>query len=78
VAGFRNMIFAADNNDEVAQSTHLDIAVSEDKHQREMFKKDIYQKQILMEGIIITKLGQIDGMQFRKRRLTAIGVIKSQ
>jgi hypothetical protein len=44
------MICPADKNDDITPSTHLDIAVSEDKDQREKFKKD--QKQILMEGIV--------------------------
>jgi hypothetical protein len=44
--------------------------VSEDKDQRELFKKN--QKQLVREGIM-SKLGQKDGMKLGKRRLTALG-----
>jgi hypothetical protein len=38
--GFCNVLCPADKNDEVAPSNYLDIAVSEDNDQREMFKKN--------------------------------------
>jgi len=40
MCGFRNVLCPADKNGEVAPSSYLDIAVSEDNRQREMFKKD--------------------------------------
>jgi hypothetical protein len=75
MCGFRNVLCPSDKNDEVAPSAYLDIAVSEDKDQREIFKKD--QQQVLMQSII-SRLGQKNGMRLGKRRLTALGIIKSQ
>jgi hypothetical protein len=75
MCGFCNLLCPADKNGEVAPSSCLDVAVSENNGQKERSKKD--QKQVLMQAVI-SKLSQKERMRLGMQRLTAIGVMKSQ